>query len=97
MSRPDIYVCSACGDRFAADERHLKLVAKDVVFRTWELRRKAGRTRGKMLRRRCVAWLCFPCLEKDPDYNLRAQDGAPGMRHTKHARTNIGAANDPER
>ncbi len=35
-------------------------------------------SRGHVVRSRAVAWLCRPCMEKDPDYNRKKYSASPG-------------------
>ena len=34
---------------------------------------------SKVIRSRTTAWLCQSCIKKDPEWNLPAYKGAPGM------------------
>jgi hypothetical protein len=61
------YKCSGCGKDKAKDD----LVVKRVQFREMGMN-------GKVTSTRTVAWLCPPCLAKDPDTGRDAYMDAPG-------------------
>lgn len=66
-------VCSVCGK----EQQPGKLVVKEVNFRTV--------TPNKRLRTRAVAWLCPPCLEKDPAWQQDRYRGSPGAQNSERA------------
>jgi hypothetical protein len=63
------YKCTICGRE---TERSL-LLAKKVTFQP--LGPGANITRS-----RTVAWICDECITKDPEYNLPAFKGSPGLK-----------------
>jgi hypothetical protein len=71
MSHYSVDVCSVCGDKTSPE----RLTIKKVSFSPRLNPRQVKRSRAR-------AWLCPPCLEKDPDYTAPAYSG-PG--HTSPA------------
>lgn len=64
---PD-YVCTSCG----LQTPRANLVAKKVSFGTLG-------SNSVMLKSRTVAWLCFPCVKKDPAWQLEEYE-SPGFK-----------------
>lgn len=84
----EVYICTGCGDRYSFEDRVANMVTKTVMFTTFAYTDEEGNyKRETILRRQVVDWLCIACLVKDPDYN-RKRSEAPGLRHTRRARTN---------
>lgn len=67
------YKCGECGGEFAKED----LLVKRVQFMT------LGRN-GKNVRSRAVAWMCRPCAEADPQWNVPSMR-SPGMRSASDA------------
>lgn len=66
------YKCSGCGK----PTRRADLTVKRVEFATMG-------EGYKTLKRRTVGWFCKPCRDADPDWNLPAMKGSPGLANTK--------------
>jgi hypothetical protein len=74
VNREIDYSCTCCG----AEVGRENLTVKRAFFTTM----------GKpptTIKSRTVAWLCQPCLDKDPDWTLDKFVASPGMRGTKIA------------
>lgn len=78
------YCCDVCGDDVGRDN----IYAKRVIF-------AQARRGGSVLKSRTVAWMCLPCLNKDPQFTSEKFVGAPGMRGTSIAAEQ--QASDPRR
>lgn len=74
MSEQHSYKCTDCGKMTPRD----KLLTKKVSFSTLG-------SDGKMIKSRTVGWLCFPCVKKDPTYNIPEYD-SPGLRQDEAIR-----------
>lgn len=65
MPRSYKYRCSSCGKQPGPTREIARqhLFVKKIEFRRYGFK-------GSLLRSRTVAWLCRPCMEKDPNYNM---------------------------
>lgn len=60
------YICTECGKTF--DKEALTVV--NILFKTMGVGPKIKKSRT-------LAWLCTPCLEKHPSWNLPDSRGTP--------------------